>query len=97
MEIDPTHKISLAIQHMVRLINQDSGHLHSLTVAARMHDLAYAPHIQASLEEILVTMQVDLRKALETFDAHVKEALDRRITILQQTRDTDESMELFPI
>ena len=93
MEIDPTHKILLAIQHMVRLINQDSGHLHSLTVAARMHDLAYAPQMQASLEDILVAMQTDLRKVLEVFDAHVKEALDKRIAILQQTRDTDETME----
>ena len=86
MEIDPTHKISLAIQHMVRLINQDSGHLHSLTVAARMHDLAYAPQMQASLEDILVAMQTDFIKDLEVFDAHVKEALDKRIAILQQTR-----------
>ena len=93
MEIDPTRKISLGIQHMVQLINQDLGYLHSLTVAARMHDLAYAPQTQASLEEILVAMQTDLRKVLEVFDAHVKEALDRRIAILQQTRDTDESME----
>ena len=89
MEIDPTHKILLAIQHMVQLINQDSEHLHSLTVAARMHDLAYAPQMQASLEDILVAMQTDLRKVLEVFDAHVKEALDERIAILQQTRDTD--------
>ena len=93
MEIDPTHKISLAIQHMVQLINQDSGHLHSLTVAARMHDLAYAPQMQASLEDILVAMQTDLRKVLKVFYAHVKEALDKRIAILQQTRDTDETME----
>ena len=93
MEIDPTQKILLAIQHMVQLINQDSGHLHSLKVAARMHNLAYAPQTQASLEDILVAMQTDLRKVLEVFDAHVKEALDRRIAILQQTRDTDESME----
>ena len=89
MKIDPTHKILLAIQHIVQLINQDSGHLHSLTVAARMHDLAYAPQMQASLEDILVAMQTDLRKVLEVFDAHVKEALDKRIAILQQTRDTD--------
>ena len=83
MEIDPTHKILLAIQHMVQLINQDSGHLHSLTVAARMHDLAYASQMQASLENILVAIQTDLRKVLEVFDAHVKEALDKRIAILQ--------------
>ena len=76
-----------------RLINQDSGHLHSLTVAARMQDLAYAPQMQASLEDILVAMQTDLRKVLEVFDAHVNEALDKMIAILQQTRDTDETME----
>ena len=58
-----------------------------------MHDLAYAPQMQASLEDILVAMQTDLRKVLEVFDAHVKEALDKRIAILQQTRDTDETME----
>ena len=62
MEVDPARKLSLAIQLMVQLINQDSGHLHSLTVAARMHELAYAPQTQASLEDILVAMQTDLRK-----------------------------------
>ena len=82
MEIDLTHKILLAIQHMVGLINQDSRHSHSLTVAARMQDLAYAPQMQASLEDILVAMQTDLRKVLEVFDAHLKEALDKRIAIL---------------
>ena len=76
------YKISLAIQHMVQLINQDSGHLHSLTVAARMHDLAYAPQMQASLEDIMVAMQTYLRNVLEVFDAHIKKALDNRIAIL---------------
>jgi len=68
-------------------------HLHSLTVAARMQDLAYSSRTQASVEDILVAIQTDLRNVLEVFDAHVKEALDRRIEILQQTGDTDESME----
>ena len=72
---------------MAQLINQDSWHFHSLTVAARMHNLAYAPHTQNSLEEILVAMQIDLRKVLKVFDAHVKKAPDRRITILQETRE----------
>ena len=49
--------------------------------------------MQASLEDILVAMQRDLRKVLEVFDAYIKEALDKRIAILQQTRDTDETME----
>ena len=37
--------------------------------------------------------QTYLRNVVEVFDAHAKEALDRRIAILQQTRGTDESME----
>ena len=87
MEIGPAHKILFSIQHMVQLINQDSGNLHSLTVVARIHELAFAPQTQASLEDILVAMQTYLRKVLEVFDAYVKEALDRRFAILQETGD----------
>ena len=47
-----------------------------------MHDLANALQTQASLEEILVAMQTDLRKVIEVFDEHIKEALDRRTAIL---------------
>ena len=38
-------------------------------------------------------MQTDLRKVIKVFDAHVKEAVDRRIEILQQSREMDECME----
>ena len=93
MEVNPARRILLATQHLAQLLNQDTGHLHSLTVAAKMHNLAYAPNIQASLENILVRMQTDLRKVIEVFDAHVQEAIDKRIEILQQTVYTDESME----
>jgi len=61
---------------MVQLINQDSGYLHSISIAARMQDLAYASQTKASLEDILVAMQTDLRKFLEVFNAHIKDALD---------------------
>ena len=87
MEEDPGNRLPLNKMQLTQLLSQDMGHLHSLTLAARIHSFAYAPNLQALLDSILIGMYKDLKKILRVYAADSQEALDRKIRTLQPLPD----------
>ena len=79
--MDPDRKLPLNTMQLALLLSQDAGHLHSLTVAARINNLGYNPNLQASLDSLLIGIHTDLRRVLEVLDADVQEVME-----IQNTR-----------
>jgi len=73
MEVNHDQRISLSTMHLAQLVNQESGHLHSLKLTARTHDLTYNTNIHNSLDTFLVGMLTELKKVTKIFGSHIQE------------------------
>ena len=75
------------------MLSQDAGHLHILTVVARINNLGYNPNLQALLDNLLIGIHTVLRRVLEVLESDVHVFMEAQNRWLQQILETEEFMD----
>ena len=83
MEWSRDQRLSLALLHLARTINEESSELTELFFSARMYNMCNPPEIQALMDERMVRVQMELHDIIRTGGRDLREAMVRRIRIVQ--------------
>ena len=73
----------MASLHLARTISEESSELTELFFSARMYNMCYPPEIQALRDERMVRVQMELHDIIRIGGRDLREAMARRIRIVQ--------------
>ena len=90
--MNPDRKFPLNMMQLTLMLSQDTGHLNTLMVATRINNLGYNPNLQASLDDLIIGIHLDMHKVLKVLEADV-EVMEAKNLRLRQILDIEDFMD----